>query len=718
MVADAAPRVLLWPLPGLVGRRGSVVSAGLLLTLLLTRLLAFPDGPWEQDEAIFAAGVLDTDVTRHRPHPPGFPGWMLMGKAALPVVGDPLLALRLVSSVASVAAIYFLAQLMGPFAGGFATIVAVLVALVPGVWVHAPRAFATTPAVACLAFAAWAWRRGPPGWTLGGWVAVGLAVTIRPQLALVVPVVLPFGLRGRAWRLSALGGGLAGLVVAAAFGWVVVTSGGWEPFVESARGHFFGHMDRSVRGMDIGFTDLGLVRAAGGAAGVAILGGLWAAGLWSQLERNRGHGIWSLLAVALTLVYVLGFHHPGFPRYAVPVFFAMGPGLAVALQELGPRLAVPACGLLGGGSLGMTVPALWGMATTPLPPEAALRQLAGHESRGPVIYSHGQFAFARYARMTGRLRRPAVDASRPAAGALTRPYVMMGRGAQVLPGLTVTSSVIDTFPRGAWDLSQRRYQRVALVQHPVWIESGGHQLDRDRLGQVFQWLSPEVQVRPQPGAQQLTLVLGLDENVQRSVAAMAGRTVGPFTLVEGVNVVEIPLEGCGEPCRVNLEFDGANAVRGRMLSARLYGAWCEGDDLHPVPFRVSPGRPFEAQAHGVRFEGVEASEVFTSEARPGAWTNGDALVHLPVSTGAVELTLAQPPPRAPDVEITTGAGVHRFRAGASPTTVRVRLAGRDTVRVRSETRAPASYSPENSDARRLGAILFDLRWGSDPGRSP
>lgn len=81
-------------LPGLPGtRRGALLTAAAVTAVALSRLLLLPDGPWEQDEALFAVGVLDFDVTRHRPHPPGFPGWIALGRLLHPFVGDPVRAL-------------------------------------------------------------------------------------------------------------------------------------------------------------------------------------------------------------------------------------------------------------------------------------------------------------------------------------------------------------------------------------------------------------------------------------------------------------------------------------------------------------------------------------------------------------------------------------------------------------------------------------------------
>ena len=187
---DGARRGVSWKVIGLM-----VIAA------IASRFLMIPEGPWEQDEAIFAAGVLDFNVVEHRPHPPGFPGWMLLGKIVYALVGDALLSLRILSGVASgivgVLIWWLLRTRTGDLLAGLA---ALALLMTPSLWVHAPRAFTSTAAVAMLLGAARAW-----GWStavlandrsdgspddprarrraIGGWLLLGLAMTVRPQLA-------------------------------------------------------------------------------------------------------------------------------------------------------------------------------------------------------------------------------------------------------------------------------------------------------------------------------------------------------------------------------------------------------------------------------------------------------------------------------------------------------------------------------------------------------
>ncbi|MGB1276323.1 MAG: hypothetical protein ACPG77_11300, partial [Nannocystaceae bacterium] len=190
-----SPTSRLWPLPGLTWRP-HLTSFALVFGVMATRVLFLPDGPWEQDEAIFASAVVDYDLVHHRPHPPGFPGWIGLGRLLAPLTGDPLLALQLLSSAASVLLFVVLAAMLGSLVSGpLALAVALATSFLPGVWFHAPRAFSTTPAVASLALALWCWwpkKPQLPRLALG-WVLLGLGLLIRPQL---MPVAAVLGICG------------------------------------------------------------------------------------------------------------------------------------------------------------------------------------------------------------------------------------------------------------------------------------------------------------------------------------------------------------------------------------------------------------------------------------------------------------------------------------------------------------------------------------------
>ena len=73
-------------------RRGSRAwwFAGVLALVFLLGHLPFLASTLEDVDSVnFALGLRDFDPGRHRPHPPGYPLYMALGKAANLVVGEP-----------------------------------------------------------------------------------------------------------------------------------------------------------------------------------------------------------------------------------------------------------------------------------------------------------------------------------------------------------------------------------------------------------------------------------------------------------------------------------------------------------------------------------------------------------------------------------------------------------------------------------------------------
>jgi Dolichyl-phosphate-mannose-protein mannosyltransferase len=121
----------------------ALVTVALRLPLLAPRL-----AHW--DAVNYALGLHTFDIAAHQPHPPGSPYLILLGRAALLIVGDDNVALQLVSVVASVLAVvleYALARtLFGKTAG---LVAALLLATQPVFWGYGTTASAWTVLAAC-----------------------------------------------------------------------------------------------------------------------------------------------------------------------------------------------------------------------------------------------------------------------------------------------------------------------------------------------------------------------------------------------------------------------------------------------------------------------------------------------------------------------------------------------------------------------------------------
>lgn len=175
------------------------------------------------DAVQFALGLRSFDIAHHQPHPPGYPLYLAMARAALPLLGDAnsaLVALSITGEAAAVAGVYLFARSLF---GGFAGIVsAAALAASPLFWYcgEAANTYALEPALA-LAVVWFAWRawNGERRAALPAAVVLAAAGGVRPSLAvLVAPLVILSVVRLRSARLAAAA---AGAAIAVTLLWLV-----------------------------------------------------------------------------------------------------------------------------------------------------------------------------------------------------------------------------------------------------------------------------------------------------------------------------------------------------------------------------------------------------------------------------------------------------------------------------------------------------------------
>lgn len=127
--------------------RDTLIALGLIVLCIVTRALAVPASMWELDDHNFARAIHTYDVMHHSPHPPGFPVFIVMLRAAYFFVRDDhraLLAVNFVFASLLGAVLFYLYQeifedhaiaLAGALLGCFA----------PSLWVHSLIARSDTP---------------------------------------------------------------------------------------------------------------------------------------------------------------------------------------------------------------------------------------------------------------------------------------------------------------------------------------------------------------------------------------------------------------------------------------------------------------------------------------------------------------------------------------------------------------------------------------------
>lgn len=228
------------PLREPADRAWRLALLALLLGTFLSRLPFLSTVPFNGDSVHYLLAMEAFDPAQARPHPPGYPLYVLSGKAARLVVGDPHQALVLLSVLASVVAVCGVVRLgavMGSPAVGLWA--GVLLAVNPMFWLHGELAlpYAIEAAGAVLvALAAWESYTRPRA-RAAVWLALAVAVAggFRPTvLTLLAPVFL-FGLLRLGWRDRALALGVTGLAVLTWLVPLVVLSGGVGTYLELVR---------------------------------------------------------------------------------------------------------------------------------------------------------------------------------------------------------------------------------------------------------------------------------------------------------------------------------------------------------------------------------------------------------------------------------------------------------------------------------------------------
>jgi hypothetical protein len=148
-------------------RPSSALLAGSALVLAI-RLLTRPASFWEYDEYLFARGVEQFDPIHHRPHPPGYPLLIGLGKLFRLAFGDSfhaLVALSVVSSLVGFVALFAafrrlamaaLPEAESAAAERIALAGALLFHLSPAMLIHGPMPMSDPPALMFLSLALWA----------------------------------------------------------------------------------------------------------------------------------------------------------------------------------------------------------------------------------------------------------------------------------------------------------------------------------------------------------------------------------------------------------------------------------------------------------------------------------------------------------------------------------------------------------------------------------
>jgi hypothetical protein len=308
-------------------RHGEVALAVAGVALAL-RLLTLPGFVETADGWRFVRGVERYSVPELRPHWPGYPLYIGLGKLVAAAVGDRVLALHLVSAVSGALAAGLLALLAGEWAAAWlgrsscrwsALTAGLLFTFLPVVWVTGNQIGSDSLGLSlALVSLLGAWRTlrgGSTAWLVVSGLSAAAMLGVRlADLALVTPFLYAAGVwtarapRSR-WRRLAVVAAAAGLCVVAGLAIPFLLEG--DPAIEAAR---------------------------------LRLGEHFAA--WGHRVIGEGHW-WRRPALLLrTLcVYGMGTWWPGTPWWRLPATLAFGVLTVVGLRRL-PNAPVEVRGLL------------------------------------------------------------------------------------------------------------------------------------------------------------------------------------------------------------------------------------------------------------------------------------------------------------------------------------------------------------------------------------
>ncbi len=716
--------------------------ADLALTLAAVAVVAWvrfahlANGPWEWDEAAFARAVLDFDLAAYFPHPPGYPGWIALGRVFDAFAPEPLVALQWASAAFSIVALWPLAALGRRVAAPSVAVAAALVVLLaPGPSLYAVRGFSST-AAAVIALAAAAVAAGG----LGGFrptlftVLVAAALLVRPNL---LPPLAVLWL-GVAWAVRPRRRLVPGCLIALAMGGAALTAmaaaeGGLGRVVEVFAFHSQRHFSRLVGNLG-GFGDLGLVKGLGGGvwAGVLLVGAGIGVRVWWRRVGRRPALLWTaVLCVALgQLVWM---QNRTYCRYAVGVQMAIAPLLAATAAVVPP---VAGCGALLAG-------AAWsGMISRPPLVEQHRDQLAAWRAvefaereagrRGmAVVVESEMHLFASYLWLRDERRGVELPPRvltpwdpEPWRG-VDRPYLVATVHRQHYP-----FSLIDRELRwnGVSDrlrpLTQQRFLTAWVIAVPPLPIGDWWPAEIGPDGRWFMWggATCDLLLPPLPDPTEVEIAFRAAPGAAQLEVSWNGEAVAEVQADDGRSRLRLDARQVRDRDVNRLSFRRATGYPPgggdpRPLAVQLFEARAVASNL---PWAGLMALDTERDRLGIRLEGHHGPEEFPGVGR-GVWLTPHAVLEVPAAPGRLELTVWAPRPVAPKTVIRVGGSriAGPLDIGPRPQRVVVPISEeapweRVAIEIDSIAYVPAAAGL-GADPRELGIVLSEVHFEpSDP----
>jgi MFS family permease len=551
-------------------RRLSPASIAGFVAVVLARVLTLPRSLWEMDEVLFARAVERFDPLSHRPHPPGYPLLVGLGKAFGLVFHDPfasLVALSFVSTLVGYWALVFAFRRIagGPDAERMAVAGALLFHLSPAMLVQAPLPMSDPPALMflSLALAAAAILREEGTWrsALGLGAAASAAVGCRPQLALAVLPMLAAALaQVPGWRRR--GEALAAFTLVSLLWFVplVTATGGLRGFAayQMKQASYVASHDATVSrgGAPAPNVARRFVNHPWGRKQIAFpVLALAVAGATSLALRRRFAALPLAILSLLQLAVCLWTMDPADGvRYALPVVLGVAFTAMVGAQGLARLFRAPAAAWIVPVAVGTAAfvyawPVLSLRTRMISPPVSAIRW-AGRNipPKSVILVGEDMAPHADYLLKGFDLALIEDGFTRAAKRPGTQTW-LLAEGRSHWPGTVLFRwPFSDAYPK----LTRNHYRVVSLSPVPrercFQSVRGVYPWEPNILDARWRWLGPEADLRifPRKGCRIVRVKLALDPSAPiPSNTVTVSLNGGPGTTVEiprgGTGMVQIPL---------------------------------------------------------------------------------------------------------------------------------------------------------------------------------
>jgi len=561
------------------------------------RALTLPRSLWEMDEFLFSGAIGRFAPLQHRPHPPGYPLTVGLGKLFALVFHNhfvSLVALAVVSSLVGYWALFVAFRRIagGPGAERVAVAGALLFQLSPVMLVQGTLPMSDPPALMFLALALAAAAILHDGG--GTWAAAGLgaaasaAIGCRPQLALIVLPMLVVALWPASWHRRGEALISFTLVSIVWFAPLVTATGGPSGLLayEMKQAAYVAMHDATASRGSSSRLEL-LTRFLAHPWGTKWLSMpvllLAVAGTVALVRRRRTAALPLAVLSTIQLVVCLLMMDPADGvRYALPTVLCVAFAAVVGSDAAARRLGMPAAvwvvpGLVIVGGALYARPLLAARATTVSPPLQAALWAHRHLPAGAGILVQDDLAPHAHFLLQG------FDLSPVDAGLQTfarRPYAplwLYAEGESTWPGaVTFRWPESDAYGK----LTRNHYRVVSLSPIPAdaryQVVHGVNAFEPSVQDAHWRWLDSDAVLRIFPlDIRAVAVTLGLPEQAPLQsntvIVSVNGKSIKTIELPRGTESrIELPVEPEG---RTEIAFHSSRSFTAdsRRLAVQLRG---------------------------------------------------------------------------------------------------------------------------------------------------